>query len=266
MTALRRLGLPVVWLDLLLFVLISLTIVVSLNAVGNILVVAMLVTPAATARLLTDRLPMMLGLSAGIGATSGVVGLIVSYHADAAAGGTIVLVATAVFGLVWLLAPTHGLITSRLVRHRDPRTAGHGHGLRIPRGSIVLPRLANSGRAVAFGAGTACYTRACDGRGQSAVSGLSMFGMAAVVLALLFVVMDVPTLHAHHGTETGLYDHECPTILLAASGGSLGLGSQPLTDLGAAPPAPDALPSPSVPGVAGLAVGSTDTRAPPSSA
>jgi manganese/iron transport system permease protein len=111
-------GLPVLWLDLLLFVLISLTIVVSLNAVGNILVVAMLVTPAATARLLTDRLPVMLGLSAGIGATSGVVGLIVSYHVDVAAGGTIVLVATAGFGVVWLLAPTHGLITSRLMRRR----------------------------------------------------------------------------------------------------------------------------------------------------
>jgi manganese/iron transport system permease protein len=122
-------GLPVLWLDLLLFVLISLTIVVSLNAVGNILVVAMLVTPAATARLLTDRLPVMLGLSAGIGATSGVVGLIVSYHVDVAAGGTIVLVATAGFGVVWLLAPTHGLIMSRLVRRRAgirarPDTAG----------------------------------------------------------------------------------------------------------------------------------------------
>ncbi len=50
----------------------------------------------------------MLGLSAAIGATSGVVGLVISYHANVAAGGTIVLVATSVFGLVWLLAPSHG--------------------------------------------------------------------------------------------------------------------------------------------------------------
>ena len=90
---------------------------------GNILVVAMLVTPAAAARLLTDRLPVMLGLSAAIGAMSGVVGLVVSYHANVAAGGTIVLVATVVFGLVWLLAPNHGLIATRLARRRWTRRA-----------------------------------------------------------------------------------------------------------------------------------------------
>src|SRR5262245_45984029 len=101
--AAQAMGVPVFWVNLLLLVMISLTIVVSLSAVGNILVVAMLVTPAATARLLTDRLPMMLGLSAAIGGLSGVAGLIVSYHANVAAGGTIVLVATGLFGLVWLL-------------------------------------------------------------------------------------------------------------------------------------------------------------------
>ena len=63
--AAQAMGLPVFWLDLLLLVMISLTIVVSLRAVGNILVVAMLVTPAATARLLTDRLPVMIVLELG---------------------------------------------------------------------------------------------------------------------------------------------------------------------------------------------------------
>jgi manganese/iron transport system permease protein len=111
-------GLPVFWLDLLLLVLISLTIVVSLRAVGNILVVAMLVTPAAAARLLTDRLPVMMLISASIGALSGVVGLFISYHQDVAAGGTIVLVATAIFGLVWLFAPEHGFVPSRFLRSR----------------------------------------------------------------------------------------------------------------------------------------------------
>ncbi len=111
-------GLPVFWLDLLLLLLITLTIVVSLSAVGNILVLAMLVTPAATARLLTDRLPVMIALSAGIGAASGVLGLLLSYHHDVAAGGTIVLVATGLFGVAWLLAPEHGLITTRLARRR----------------------------------------------------------------------------------------------------------------------------------------------------
>ena len=86
--------------------------------VGNILVVAMLVTPAAAARLLTDRLTVMLGLSAAIGAVSGVIGLMLSFHANVAAGGTIVLVATGVFGLVWLLAPSHGLIARILAQRR----------------------------------------------------------------------------------------------------------------------------------------------------
>jgi manganese/iron transport system permease protein len=121
--AAQAMGVPVFWVNLLLLVMISLTIVVSLSAVGNILVVAMLVTPAAAARLLTDRLPVMLGLSATIGALSGVVGLIVSYHANVAAGGTIVLVATGVFGLVWLLAPSHGLIGRILARRRATKQA-----------------------------------------------------------------------------------------------------------------------------------------------
>ena len=112
--AAQAVGLPVFWLDLLLLVMISMTIVVSLRAVGNILVVAMLVTPAATARLLTDRLLPMMLLSAAIGAASGVLGLFISYHQDIAAGGTIVLVATAIFGAVWLLAPKHGVLATRL--------------------------------------------------------------------------------------------------------------------------------------------------------
>jgi manganese/iron transport system permease protein len=117
-------------LDLLLLVMISLTIVVSLRAVGNILVVAMLVTPAAAARLLTDRMPVMMMLSAAIGALSGVVGLYISYHNDVAAGGTIVLVATAVFAVAWLFAPVHGYVPSRLLRG--------GLGERVPEAQIVF--------------------------------------------------------------------------------------------------------------------------------
>jgi manganese/iron transport system permease protein len=111
-------GVPVFWLDLLLLLLIALTIVVSLSAVGNILVLAMLITPAAAARLLTDRLPAMMGLSAAIGAGSGVLGLFISYHHDVAAGGTIVLVATLAFGVVWVCAPTHGFLVSRVWARR----------------------------------------------------------------------------------------------------------------------------------------------------
>ena len=114
--AAQAMGLPVFWLDLLLLIMISFTIVVSLRAVGNILVVAMLVTPAATARLLTERLLPMMLLSSSIGVLSGVIGLLISYHRDIAAGGTIVLVATAIFLIVWLLAPSHGVLATRLPR------------------------------------------------------------------------------------------------------------------------------------------------------
>lgn len=116
--AAQAMGLPVLVLDLLLLIMISLTIVVSLRAVGNILVVAMLVTPAATARLLTDRLPVMILLGALIGAASGITGLYISYYNDVAAGGTIVLVATGIFGLAWLFAPQHGWVMTHLVQRR----------------------------------------------------------------------------------------------------------------------------------------------------
>jgi manganese/iron transport system permease protein len=130
---------PVFWVNLLLLAMISLTIVVSLSAVGNILVVAMHVTPAATARLLTDRLPIMLGLSAAIGAMCGVVGLVISYHANVAAGGTIVLVATALFGLVWLLAPRHGLIANVLARRRGATQAEPASALILERPEARMP-------------------------------------------------------------------------------------------------------------------------------
>jgi len=102
--------------DQLFLVLLSLSIVVSLQTVGNILVLAMLVTPAATARLLTDRLPVTILLSAMIGAVSGVTGLYLSYHLGVASGASVVLVATAVFALTFLFAPRTGLVTGALAR------------------------------------------------------------------------------------------------------------------------------------------------------
>jgi manganese/iron transport system permease protein len=102
-------GYPTFTLDLLLLALITVTIIVSLPAVGNILVLAMLVTPAATARLCVDRFTTLLLLGAAIGALDGLLGLFIAYRANVAAGGTIVLTATAVFGLVALLSPRTGL-------------------------------------------------------------------------------------------------------------------------------------------------------------
>ena len=95
------LRLPVKLLDFLLLILIAVTIVVSLQTVGVALMVAMLVTPAATAYLLTKRLPVMMAIAAIIASISGVIGLYLSYYWSIASGAAIVLVCTAVFGFVW---------------------------------------------------------------------------------------------------------------------------------------------------------------------
>ena len=95
-------GLPVRRLDDLLLILIAVTIVVSLQAVGIVLVVAMITTPAATAQLLVKRFGQMIALAALIGVTSSVVGLYLSYALDIASGASIVLTETSAF-LVALL-------------------------------------------------------------------------------------------------------------------------------------------------------------------
>lgn len=102
--------------DQLFLLLLALTIVISLQTVGNILVLAMLVTPAATSRLLTDRLPVTIGLSAVIGALSGLVGLYLSYYFGIASGAAVVLVATVIFAVAFLFSPKSGLITTRVAR------------------------------------------------------------------------------------------------------------------------------------------------------
>jgi manganese/iron transport system permease protein len=95
------LRLPVRLLEILLLIIIAVTIVVSLQTVGVALMVAMLVTPAAAAYLLTKRLPVMMAIAAAIASTSGVIGLYVSYYLSIASGAAIVLTCTAIFGLVW---------------------------------------------------------------------------------------------------------------------------------------------------------------------
>lgn len=97
------LRLPVGLLDNLLLVLIAVTIAVSMQTVGVALMVAMLVTPGATAYLLTHRLPVMMVLAALIASLSGVVGLYLSYYLSIASGAAIVLTATAFFLLVFLI-------------------------------------------------------------------------------------------------------------------------------------------------------------------
>jgi len=96
------LRLPVGLLENLLLALIAVTIAVSLQTVGVALMVAMLVTPAATAYLLTHRLPVMMALAATFASLSGVIGLYLSYYLSIASGAAIVLTATAFFLLVFL--------------------------------------------------------------------------------------------------------------------------------------------------------------------
>jgi manganese/iron transport system permease protein len=112
----RSMGLKVLWLDLVLYVLVTLAVVISVQTIGNILVLALLITPAATARLLTDRLAVMMALAPGIGALAALVGVYVSWSWDYPTGGTIVLVSTAFFLVAWCFAPRHGLIAKRRPR------------------------------------------------------------------------------------------------------------------------------------------------------
>jgi manganese/iron transport system permease protein len=95
-------GIRAGFVDYALLVLLALTIIISLESVGIVLVAALLVTPAATAFQLTRRFPSMLALSAGIGAFCAVAGLYASYYLQAASGATIVLLATILFFVAML--------------------------------------------------------------------------------------------------------------------------------------------------------------------
>ena len=117
---LAALGYPAVALDVALLLLVELVVVTSVPAVGTILSVALITAPAATARLWTDRLGPTMALSAGLGAASGVIGLVVSRNLNVAAGATIVLVAAALFAVSLLVAP-RGVLAGLLARERASR-------------------------------------------------------------------------------------------------------------------------------------------------
>jgi manganese/iron transport system permease protein len=112
-------GLPVGRLEYLLLGLLGVTIVVSIQAVGIILVVAMLVTPAATAQLLVVRFSRLMALAAAIAVGSSIVGLYVSFYLNAASGASIVLVETIVFGVALVFSPRRGLL-SRHAENEPP--------------------------------------------------------------------------------------------------------------------------------------------------
>lgn len=106
-------GLSTRWIHYGLMTLLTLVTVASLQTVGIILVVAMLITPAATAYLLTNRLSRMLFLAAGFGTLSAIVGLYFSFTYNLSSGASIVLVATTLFALVFIFSPRHGLMRQR---------------------------------------------------------------------------------------------------------------------------------------------------------
>ncbi len=106
----RAIGLPVALLHYGLLIVLSLTIVASIKAVGIILVVAMLVAPGAIAYMLSNRFERMLMIAAATAVGSSVIGTIVSFHIDGATGPCIVLTQMAVFLLAFMFAPQRGLL------------------------------------------------------------------------------------------------------------------------------------------------------------
>lgn len=114
----RALGLRVGFLHLLLLLLLSATAVAALQAVGAILVIAVLVTPGATAYLLTDRFGVMLLIGSAMGALTSFIGAYASYYFNGETGGCIVTLQTLVFLCALVFAPRHGVLAARRVRRR----------------------------------------------------------------------------------------------------------------------------------------------------
>lgn len=109
----RSIGINTRLLKVVFFTLLSASCVAALQTVGAFLVIAMVVTPGATAYLLTDRFPKLLVLSVLIGAVTSFVGAYLSFFADGATGGFIVCLQTLTFLVAFLLAPKHGYLAAR---------------------------------------------------------------------------------------------------------------------------------------------------------
>ena len=106
-------GIPVRFMQYLLPVLVGVTTVASLKAVGIVLVLALLVTPSATAMLLARRMPSIMAYSVAVGLLATVLGLYLSFYADLPSGPSIVLVATGLFLLALLFSPIKGVLWRR---------------------------------------------------------------------------------------------------------------------------------------------------------
>ena len=109
----RSIGIHTNTLKILFFMTLSACTVAAMQTVGAFLVIAMVVTPGATAYLLSDKFPKLIMISVLIGTLSSVLGAYVSYFLDGATGGIIVLIQTAIFLSVFVFAPKHGLLVLR---------------------------------------------------------------------------------------------------------------------------------------------------------
>jgi manganese/iron transport system permease protein len=109
----RSIGINTTFMKVLFFTLLAASTVAALQTVGAFLVIAMVVTPGATAYMLTDRFPRLLSIAVAIGVTTSFVGAYASYFLDGATGGIIVVLQTLVFLAAFLLAPKHGMLAAR---------------------------------------------------------------------------------------------------------------------------------------------------------
>ena len=109
----RSIGLNPTALKIMFFTLLSASTVAALQTVGAFLVICMVVTPGATAYLLTDRFPRLLGIAVAIGAGTSFTGAYASYFLDGATGGIIVVLQTLIFLIAFVFAPRHGMLAAR---------------------------------------------------------------------------------------------------------------------------------------------------------
>jgi manganese/iron transport system permease protein len=122
----RSIGLHPMRLKVLFFTLLSAAVVAALQTVGACLVIAMVVTPGATAYLLSDRFPRLIAMAVAIGAASSFVGAYISYFLDGATGGVIVTLQTLIFLAAFFFAPKHGVLAARRRIAQLPGPAARG--------------------------------------------------------------------------------------------------------------------------------------------
>lgn len=120
----RSIGLNPPLLRAIFFTLLAACTVAAMQTVGAFLVIAMVVTPGATAYLLTDRFSRLILIAIAVGTLSALFGAYISFFLDGATGGVIVVLQTAVFLLAFVFAPKHGVLAAR--RRRNANIAGEG--------------------------------------------------------------------------------------------------------------------------------------------